>query len=134
MKTNPTIRCLVVDDNRDLLTITRLMLARVIDAEVCCCNSATEALQKFSAAPGDYQFVITDLDMPEMNGKELCQRLHKVAPDLKIVLSTGSEYISDEDAAKSGFFDLLHKPFPLESLRATVNALRECLALESVAA
>lgn len=128
MKTNNISRCLVVDDNRDLLSITRTMLAHVTDAEVCCCDSAAEAIAKFSAEPRAFDFVITDLDMPKMNGIELCRQLREIEPGLKIILATGSEYVSDEEAGRNGFFRMLHKPFPLATLRATVNALRECAA------
>jgi CheY-like chemotaxis protein len=121
MKTN---RCLVVDDNPDLLKITSLMLARVADVEICCCDSAAAALATFAAAPNDFAFVITDMDMPNMNGQELCHRLHELAPDLKIVLSTGSSLVSEADAEANGFFRMLHKPFPLDHLRAAVNALQ----------
>jgi CheY-like chemotaxis protein len=120
MKTN---RCLIVDDNLDLLKITSLMLARVANVEICCCDSAAAALATFAAAPGDFDFVITDMDMPHMNGAELCHRLHELAPDLKIVLSTGSSLVSEAEAEAHGFFRMLHKPFPLAQLRSAVDAL-----------
>jgi len=128
MNTNPIPRCLVVDDNPDLLTVTSAMLSHVADVEICCCNSGADALQTFREAPDKFQFVITDLAMPEMNGRELCRCLHELAPELKVVLATGSELVTDKQAERDGFFRLLHKPFPLESLRTVVNALKEFIA------
>ncbi len=133
MNTNPIPRCLVLDDNPDLLTVTSAMLANVADLEICCCNSGADALRTFAAAPDAFQFVITDLDMPEMNGRELCRCLHELAPELKVVLATGSEFVTDKQAKRDGFFRLLHKPFPLESLRTVVNALKEFIAPEAQA-
>ena len=113
-------RWMVVDDDRDILSLIRDVVARFDDVDVECCNTPQEALAAFESKPGAFEFVITDLEMPDMSGIELCRRLRALSPSLKILLSTGSEILSDEEAVQKGFFGLLRKPFPLAALQ---NAL-----------
>ena len=113
-------RWMIVDDNKDVLSLMRGVVAKFVDADVQCFNSPHAALATFAAAPEAVDFVITDLEMPSMSGIELGERLRKLSPSLKVMLSTGSEIITDGEAAKKGFCGLLRKPFPFAALR---NAL-----------
>ena len=113
---------MVVDDNEFLLELVASLLETLGDAEVSRFDSPAAALAAFAAAPEDFQFVITDLEMPGMNGKELCRRLLEISPGLKILLATGSTTITDREAACCGFCGLLPKPFPPERLSAALAA------------
>ncbi len=121
---NPTLtqcasgaRWMIVDDNQDILALMCAIVGRLSDAQIESFNSPQAALAAFTAAPDKFQFVITDLEMPGMNGIELCRRLLEISPSLKILLATGSGFVSDDAAAGMGFCGLLHKPFPLSALR-----------------
>jgi len=111
---------MVVDDNRDILTLIRDIVARFSDVDIECFNSPQDAFAAFEAEPEAFDFVITDLEMPGMSGIELSRRLRALSPSLRILLATGSELLSDEEAAQKGFCGLLRKPFPLAALQ---NAL-----------
>lgn len=111
---------MVVDDNQDILMLIRDIVARFSDVDIECFNSPQDALAAFEAEPEAFDFVITDLEMPGMSGIELSRRLRALSPSLRILLSTGSELLSDEEAAQKGFCGLLRKPFPLAALQ---NAL-----------
>ena len=113
-------RWMVVDDDRDILSLIRDIVARFGNVDVECFNSPQDALAAFEAEPGAFEFVITDLEMPGMTGIELSRHLRALSPSLRILLSTGSEILSDEEAAQKGFCGLLRKPFPLAALQ---NAL-----------
>jgi len=113
-------RWMVVDDNQDILMLIRDIVARFSDVDIECFNSPQDALAAFEAEPEAFDFVITDLEMPGMSGIELSRRLRALSPSLRILLSTGSELLSDEEAAQKGFCGLLRKPFPLAALQ---NAL-----------
>ena len=102
---------MVVDDNEDILEALRIFLADVTDATVECFCSPVTALEAYAAAPAKYELVITDFEMPELNGAELCRRLHHIAPRLKVCLITGSECFTPLDARREGFSGLLNKPF-----------------------
>jgi CheY-like chemotaxis protein len=110
-------RWMIVDDNQDILSLVRDIIARFSDVDVECFNSPQAALAVFEAEPDAFEFVITDLEMPDMSGIELCRRLRVFSPSLKILLSTGSEIISDEEAVQKGFCGLLRKPFPFAALQ-----------------
>ncbi|MBT0663054.1 response regulator [Geobacter pelophilus] len=78
---------LVVDDDRAILQVIERMLSH-FKVKVDCVMSATEALDRLKTK--DYRTMITDLDMPGINGFELARRARKQFPDLNIVLFTGN--------------------------------------------
>jgi CheY-like chemotaxis protein len=111
---------MVVDDNRDVLDALGSLLEAVGGVTVERFQSGVEALRAFAAAPGDYEFVVTDLEMPGMSGIELCRSLRALAPRLKILLATGSGIITGREARERGFCGVLPKPFPVEALKQAV--------------
>jgi CheY-like chemotaxis protein len=113
---------MVVDDNRELLAMMQMALEQIHDDSVECFHSPQAALAAFAAEPKKYALVITDFEMPGMDGIELCRRLHEVAGDLKVFLATGSGFFTEAAAAYAGFSGLLSKPFHLEKLRAMLSA------------
>src|SRR5882672_594822 len=92
-------RWMIVDDNEDVLSVMREIMARFSDAEVVCFNSPQTALAAFQAAPENYQLVVTDFEMPEMNGVELRRCIHAISPAVKILLATGSSAMNEEAVA-----------------------------------
>jgi CheY-like chemotaxis protein len=115
-------RWMIVDDNQEILALMCAIVGRLSDAVIESFNSPQAALAAFTAAPDKFQFVITDLEMPGMNGIELCRRLVEIAPKLKVLLATGSGFVSDDAATDMGFCGLLHKPFPLSALRKVLDS------------
>ena len=116
-------RWMVVDDNEEALSIMRQMLLKAGIRQVECFNSSRDALAAFEAAPGSYDMVITDFQMPGMDGVELSRRMFQLAPKIKILLVTGSNAISNEAADEEGFCGLLQKPFPRTALQAALDAV-----------
>jgi CheY-like chemotaxis protein len=117
-KVFPAVRpkWMVVDDNETILRLMAERLALLTDAEICCFQSAKEAVRAFEIEPSAFALVVTDFDMPEMNGAELCRRLRVIAPESKIILTTGSADISAIKALNLGFNAFLAKPFPMSAL------------------
>jgi CheY-like chemotaxis protein len=110
-------RWMIVDDNEEILSLMREITAQFSGSEIVCFNSPQAALAAFEAAPENFELVITDYEMPGMNGLELCRRLRAISPSAKIILATGSGLVSEEAAAHEGFCGLLHKPFPFAALQ-----------------
>jgi CheY-like chemotaxis protein len=116
-------RWMVVDDNRDILELLRAMLEQFHGGTVECFHSPQAALAAFAAAPDAYEVVITDFEMPGMDGLELCRRMRALAARLKIFLATGSGFFTEAAARHAGFCGLLNKPFPFGALQtALANA------------
>jgi two-component system C4-dicarboxylate transport response regulator DctD len=114
-------RWMIVDDNEEILLLMQDIAAQFSDAEIECFNSPHAALAAFGAAPEHFVLVITDFEMPGMNGVELRRRFHAISPTTKILLATGSGLVSEEAAANEGFCGLLHKPFPFAALQVVLE-------------
>lgn len=82
------------------------------------------ALQKLTAAPGAFAALVTDVDMPELDGIELARRALAANPALKVLLMSGYAGAVDKAAdivAKGA--RALTKPVALDKVRAEVRAL-----------
>ena len=113
-------RWMLVDDNEKVLLLSSIMIEHLTGAPVECHNSPTSALKAFVAAPKTYQVVVTDYDMPEMNGVELCRQMREVMPEQKIFLATGNEIFSQARIQSAGFSALLRKPYTVTVLEAAI--------------
>jgi CheY-like chemotaxis protein len=116
-------RWMVVDDDAGSLTYTREMVAKLGVKQVECFSNAEDALAAFKASPGSYELVITDFQMPTMDGIELSRRILTIAPRTKVLLMTGSNLFNDEVAAREGFSGFLKKPFHVTALQRVLDAV-----------
>jgi CheY-like chemotaxis protein len=82
-----------------------------MNADIDCFSSPREAVTAFAEAPDKFQFVITDLEMPGLDGIQLCRQLRAMSPGLKVLLTTGSHLLTNAEAVQNGFCGLLPKPF-----------------------
>ena len=113
---------LVVDDEEAI----RALLTDFLTREGYSVNSAENGIRALEALKKDtFDLVITDLQMPGMDGLELMNSLKEKYPDLVILVMTG--YASLEttmEAIKNGAYDYITKPFKIEEMRVAVdNAL-----------
>ncbi len=112
---------LFVDDERAIVDMTRKVLER-IGYQVTAGTSSEEALEAFRADPYGYDIVITDLTMPSLTGMELSQEVHRLRPDVPILLCTGfSEAIDHETVREVGIREILLKPIPTRNLADAVH-------------
>lgn len=92
------------------------------------CRSPSAALQRVGEAR--FNLVLTDLQMPEMNGIELTKRLQATDPDLVVVLMTGHATIpSIVDAMRNGAIDCIQKPFRASTLLPVIERALEVQGL-----
>jgi len=81
-----------------------------------------EAITLATAFEGTIQLLVTDVIMPEMNGKELREVLHALRPDLRTLFISG--YTADV-IARHGALDqnvhFLQKPFRIDQFAARVR-------------
>ncbi len=116
---------LVVDDEGDILHVTRAMLERH-GYRVITAGDGTLALTELSRHLGEVRLVITDILMPFMDGVQLIHALRRMAPELRVIASSGALGMPGQkdrtDEVKAlGVRQILHKPYSVEQLLRTVH-------------
>lgn len=113
------VRILIADDEVNLRLVLQTSISKV-GYGVDTVENGKEALRM--AQENYYDVVILDIRMPEMDGLQAFYEIHKIKPDLPIILMTafGSSEIA-VDAMKRGAFDYILKPFNLEEVKIIVN-------------
>jgi DNA-binding NtrC family response regulator len=117
-------RWMVVEQDEQTLEMLATLLQTFSTAEICLFRCAMEALKAFVAAPESFHLVITNFEMPGMNGVDFRRHLHALAPALNVFLITGSGMFTGEGAVRNGFCGLLRKPFTLPDLRYALEHAR----------
>ena len=112
-------RILVADDDRSMCELLQAGLVRR-GFEVTWRTDAAEALAVMSE--GDFDAIVTDLNMPGTNGLELCERVTANRPDVPVVVITAFGSLDTAVAAiRAGAYDFITKPFEMDVLRLTLN-------------
>jgi two-component system chemotaxis response regulator CheY len=115
---------LIVDDS----ILMRTALKRTIDmvgieiASITEAGNGKEAIEVLKNNPVD--LILTDLNMPEMNGVELVHCLKESSEYSNIpviVITTESSTVRIEELQEAGIRDYLHKPFTPEEFRETIT-------------
>ena len=114
-------RILFLDDEQVLANMGRKMLER-LGYVVTTVTDAAAAVEQFSAQPESFDCLVTDLTMPGMLGTEVADRVHRLRPDLPILLVTGYAATLTASAVKAlGIRALALKPLNLETLGRSVH-------------
>jgi CheY-like chemotaxis protein len=111
-----TERVLFVDDEDELAELGYLILTD-LGYRVIKCTDSLEALNVYRKAPGEFDVVITDMNMPWMSGSELAGEILKLRSDQAIILCTGySEFMDGEKASQMGIREFILKPWTSKAL------------------
>ena len=103
-------RILLVDDDGQLLKMGEKIIQK-LGYNVISHTKSTDALELFKDLPNQFDLVITDYRMPEMNGAELSKEIHKITPDIPIIMCSGfSSDFGKEDAHALGINWFIRKP------------------------
>ena len=87
-------------------------------------TDSREALADFTANPGAYDMVISDMTMPHITGEGMAKSILEIRPDIPIILCTGySSKISKEQIEKLGIKALLTKPFSLATIAHQIRTI-----------
>ncbi|HEX6271436.1 MAG TPA: protein kinase [Polyangiaceae bacterium] len=111
-------RVLLVDDNETLRrALRRTLIAeghRVVEA-----GNGREAIERTQAE--DFDVIVSDVCMPDMDGVELLRSIHERDADLPVVLITGDpELKTAMKAVEYGALEYLTKPVDLDKLKASM--------------
>jgi DNA-binding response OmpR family regulator len=118
---------MVVDDERDILSIIKRGLESKNRFRVDTFMDAESALESLKKKPNDYyDLVLTDIRMPKINGFELYRRIKESNPQMKIVFITAFE-INKEEFTKVipslDVLDFISKPVSMSILINKLNSI-----------
>ncbi len=85
LRINEGMRILYAEDDLDLREMS-VTLFEDLHFKVDACENGKCAWEKYEAFPYQYDMIITDLNMPHMNGIELIKRIHALNPDQPIII------------------------------------------------
>ena len=124
---NISPRIMVVDDERDILSIIKRGLELKNRFRVDTFMDAESALESLKKKPNDYyDLVLTDIRMPKINGFELFRRIKESNPQMKIVFITAFE-INKEEFTKVipslDVLDFISKPVSMSILINKLNSI-----------
>ncbi len=120
----PDDRILVVDDEETIREIVSSMLGSA-HFQTCPAASGREALAILESG-GEFDLVLSDLMMAEMDGIALLEHVKERYPEMPIVMVTAVHDIQVAlQALRNGAYDYLLKPFEREQLLATVRRALE---------
>jgi two-component system, cell cycle sensor histidine kinase and response regulator CckA len=115
---------LVVEDEAVLLDINTTMLVD-LGYKVLAAGTPAEAIRLASMQAGRIDLLMTDVVLPEMNGRELARNIHKTNPGMTVLFMSGytANVISHHGVLEEGVH-FIQKPFTLRDL---ANKVRKTL-------
>jgi len=117
---------LVVEDEPALREVTRRTLAEN-GYQVITAASGTEALSLFTSRPEHIDLLLTDVIMPQMQGKELADKVLALHPDTPVVFMSGyTQGLLSTQGVQKSEIHLIEKPFSEATLLTKLHqVLRE---------
>jgi len=110
---------LVVDDEQETCDLLEMSLVKS-GYKVTTSTSAQAALDQ--VATQDFDVVLTDLQMPEMSGLDLCERVLGTRPNMPVVVITGQGSLETAIASiRAGAYDFITKPVDPKLLHLSVS-------------
>ncbi len=122
--TDRPYKILVVDDEEDIQPLFLQRMRRDIRAgryEFVFAGTGVEALERLNADP-TIDMVVTDINMPEMDGLTLLDQIPSVDPNIRsIIISAYGDMKNIRTAMNRGAFDFVTKPLDFADLQVTID-------------
>ncbi|WP_370676763.1 sigma-54-dependent transcriptional regulator [Pleomorphomonas sp. PLEO] len=123
-------RILIVDDD----PIQRRLLEEAVKRfghEAVTADGGEAGLARLAAAPGEFQLMILDLVMPDLDGMAVLERLAKAGETIPVIVQTSRGSIDTVvGAMRAGAFDFIVKPVNHERLAVSIQNALKVTALE----
>jgi CheY-like chemotaxis protein len=115
---------LLIDDEPMVTDICEMMIKR-LGHKVLKAHSGLEGIETYMAHKTGIDLIISDFNMPGMNGQEVVNTLRIMGHDVKVLLSSGGLSAAEEEKVfVNGFNGFLKKPY---SMTALSNKIAEIL-------
>jgi len=111
---------LLVDDDIDYLQL----FSTILESEGFDVSTASGGINALETLKHNkFKMMITDFNMPEINGVELATKVKEQRSDMRIVLASGGD-LSEivEDAANAGISELFSKPIKLQKFLEVIRS------------
>jgi PAS domain S-box-containing protein len=112
---------LLVEDNEQVLTLSNTILKKLGYTTIVARNGA-EALKSIGEQDGKVDLLLTDVVMPDMNGKDLFEIITKEYPEIEVLYMSG---YTDDVIAQHGVLEkgvqFIQKPFSVEALSMKIR-------------
>jgi len=120
---------LVIDDEANMLDALRLNLEQA-GYSVSTAKTGQEGVALFDS--GEYDLVVCDLQLPDMEGTEVLKKVKEKRPSIEVIIISGYGSVSKAvDATKAGAFHFVEKPFEFDALQLLIDrALERQLLIE----
>jgi CheY-like chemotaxis protein len=114
---------LLVDDEDMIIDVGEAMLSG-LGYRCLVAKSGREAVEVYEKNQENIDAVILDMIMPDMGGKETCDRLYQINPAVRILLSSGYSIDGQAKALlERGCGEFIQKPFDIKQLSRKVRAV-----------
>jgi DNA-binding response OmpR family regulator/nitrogen-specific signal transduction histidine kinase len=120
-KLEGTEHILLVDDEQGILDSTQQILS-TMGYTISGFSDGISAFKAFAKKPEAFDLVITDMSMPNMDGRLLSEKILSLQKDIPVILCTGfHETFTEKDAVKMGIRRYLHKPVTIQTLTLAIR-------------
>jgi len=119
-----TPKTILVVDDEDMIWDVVMEMLLGLGYNVLLAGDGKEALEMYSANPGQIDLVVLDMLMPNMGGEEAFYLLKEIDPDVKVLIS--SVYVSQEEIQNvmdAGAVGFLRKPYRMVDLARKIHEL-----------
>jgi DNA-binding NtrC family response regulator len=112
---------LFIDDEALLVKLGEDILRR-LNYAVQGFTDAAEAMERFRAAPDRFDLVVSDMNMPKMNGVRVIKEVRRIRPDIPIIICSGYSDNMDETRAAELGCQYIQKPIEMKTLSEAVRS------------
>jgi PAS domain S-box-containing protein len=118
---------LLVEDDEAILTLSKMIL-EMLGYTVLAAQTPVQALRLVDEHPGELHLLITDVVMPEMNGRTLAEKLGATRPNLKCLFMSGytADVIAHQGILDEGL-NFIQKPFGSDDFASKVRQVLDHL-------
>ncbi|MEB3753642.1 response regulator transcription factor [Acinetobacter sp. MD2(2019)] len=115
------MKILIIEDDLDILK----NIAEYLELQGYIIDIATDGIQgQTLAEKQSYDLIVMDINLPRLNGFQICQQIKRVSPRQPIIMITARDQLHDKlQGFSMGADDYLIKPFALAELHARILAL-----------
>lgn len=121
-------KILMVDDNSTVLEVHQQLCSHM-GYSVTAMESPVEALEYICRHGREIDMLITDFEMPELNGLELVQKVRRLYPVMPVLILTG--FVSEVSQAMEDYrgLSVLTKPAKYDDLRTQIEQAKKAKAV-----